>query len=94
MLMPPLLVMMAGVGMFEKKLYFAEMLRVSTLLALTTALGLAVFAVPAGYFENWSRYGNILGDSHLVQEHTFSGMGITNRLSSTIANMARFAVDL
>jgi 4-amino-4-deoxy-L-arabinose transferase-like glycosyltransferase len=93
MFAPPLLVVMVGLGMAEKKLHFVEMLRVCALLALTVALGVAVFAVPAGYYENWIRYGNILGGPYLVREHTFSGMEITKRLSSTIANMARYAVD-
>jgi 4-amino-4-deoxy-L-arabinose transferase-like glycosyltransferase len=94
MLLPPLLVVMVAVGMVEKKLYFAGTLRVSALLALTLTLGLAVFAAPAGYFENWVRYGNVLGSPYLLTQVTFSGMEITKRLSSTIANFARFTVDL
>jgi hypothetical protein len=85
---------MVGVAIVERKADFAETLRVSGLIIFTVALGLVVFALPAGYFENWIRYSHFLGDGWFLAETTFTGMEFTKRVSSTIANMARFTVNL
>lgn len=55
---------------------------------------IGLFSLPAGYADNFFRYGHPLGDLQVRTEHTFHGQTLSNVAHETVLNAARLTADL
>lgn len=63
--------------------------------ALTAAslAGVALFALPAGYIENWQVYGHPIGPAYVRQLHAFEGASPGYMLEHGVNNLLRFGFE-
>ncbi|WP_207480024.1 glycosyltransferase family 39 protein [Arenibaculum pallidiluteum] len=92
--MPSLILAMLVVAVREHRACRPAGGRALASLALAGVIGIAVLAAPAGYIENWRRHGDPLGRPAVVAAVSFADLGLRQRVQHTIANTARYIVDL
>lgn len=62
-------------------------------LAVASSASIALFALPAGYIENWQRYGHPVGPMYVRQLHSFEGASPIYVIAHGSKNLLRFGFE-
>jgi hypothetical protein len=61
--------------------------------AVSSAISLVVFALPAGYVTNFRLYGNPIGTEMVLEQHSAHGKSITEAAKNGTRNLFRYGLD-
>jgi hypothetical protein len=62
------------------------------LAALASVVAAALFMLPAGYYDNWQRYGHIMGPEGWRGKHTMEEVPSSERLEEGHRNLCRYII--
>lgn len=64
-----------------------------TVLLVTTIVSVTLFCLPAGYADNWKRYRNPIGPSHVSEMHSFKNSSFSDTMRNGSLNLLRYCVE-
>jgi hypothetical protein len=80
-------------ALFQFRAKPSSQLRNSAVLAVSVLLAICVFALPAGYMENYGSYGNPIGPQDVRELHSFEGQSIEYIARNGTKNLMRFGFE-
>ena len=89
----PSVVLIALYALLMSKERVQNRLRDLLFLGMFMLFSIVVFALPAGYIENYRQFGNPVGASILWKEHSFKGKSIGYVVQNGTRNLLRFGFD-
>ena len=86
-------ILIASYCLLQSRVALRHQLHILLFYATATLFSVGIFALPAGYLENWSRYGNPIGPKDVREIHSFEGESPAYITKQGFKNMLRFGFD-
>jgi 4-amino-4-deoxy-L-arabinose transferase-like glycosyltransferase len=91
--LPSLAILMLFVVLECRKATRARIIPSLATFALGFGVGAAGFVLPAGYLENWHRFGNLVGPPGIVASHSYVKSGPVDAVEDGAMNILRYGFD-
>ena len=62
-------------------------------LIMALVVGLSLLTLPSGYYDNFARFGNAVGPTDVVDEHSFAGTSSVQAIQEGVKNVVRYSMD-